>query len=494
MDMKIALISVSGRLACDGSRLISSLLKRAGHTVKNVYLARREPDYELGELERLSEIFKDADLVMLAVYSNYFGRAIKLTNFVHDKFPGLKILWGGPHCIASPELSLKYADAVCFSEGDEAVLQLVTRLEAGKDYLDTPNMAFKVNGSYVINQVLPPFAALDSLPYYDYTLDNQFLLDGELQPLTIDRVKTLTRQYPFYVPTAYFLTSRGCPHECSYCNNCKYVAMFGKNLMRFYSGDRVIDEIKHTLATLPFIEFIVFGDDDFLARPQKQIEAFAARYKKEVGLPFGAAGSARTYRTNKMEILLDHGLTAFNLGIQSGSQRVIDEVYNRKISLANVSKVIKEIAPYSDTRNLITIVDFIIDNPYETRDDIIQTYNFLLNLPPSFKPNLFFLSFYPGTPIYQRAIEDGFTKESDVENFRSYTGAQVRYQKNYETFLVLLLRIARLHPKLQRIPKWVFRFLGSNPVRQLASLLPDAVFEKGANALQLRMAWKRSQK
>ncbi len=290
--MEITLISVSGRLACDGSRLVSSLLKRAGHQVKNVYLARREPEYELTELERLNEILENTDLVMVAVYSNYLGRAIRITNLIHQRFPGLKVVWGGPHCIATPEMSLKYADAVCFSEGDEAAVQLVNRLDAGADYLDIPNMAFKVNGSYVINDVLPPFSDLDSLPYYDYSLDNQFLLDGELLPLTMDKVKGLTEQYPFYVPTLYFLTSRGCPHECSYCNNCRYVSMFGKNVMRFYSVDRVIDEIKHTLTTLPFIEFIAFGDDDFLARPQKQIEAFAVRYKKEIGIPFGVAASA----------------------------------------------------------------------------------------------------------------------------------------------------------------------------------------------------------
>jgi anaerobic magnesium-protoporphyrin IX monomethyl ester cyclase len=492
--MEVTLISVSGRLACDGSRLISSLLKRAGHRVKNVYLARREPDYELTELEKLDEILKDTDLVMMAVYSNYFGRAIRITDLIHQRFPGLKVVWGGPHCIATPELSLKYADAVCFSEGDESAVALVNRLVAGKDYLDIPNMAFKVNGTYVINGVLPPFAELDSLPYYDYGLDNQFLLDGGLLPLTMDRVKALTEQYPFYVPTLYFLTSRGCPHECSYCNNCRYVSMFGKNVMRFYSVDRIIEEIKYTLTTLPFIEFITFGDDDFLARPQKQIEAFAARYKKEIGIPFGAAASPRTYRTEKMEILLDHGLTAFNLGIQSGSQRVLDEVYNRKIPLEKTRDVIKEVAPYADTRDLTIIVDFIIDNPYETRDDIIQTYNFLLDLPPRFKPNLFFLSFYPGTPIYERAIKDGFTKESDLEVFRSYTASYVRYQKNYETFLVLLLRIARLHPKLQKIPRWVFRLLGSNPVRKLASLLPESIYEKSANALQLQMAWKKKGK
>ncbi len=489
--MNIALISVSGRLACDGSRLISSILKRAGHKVKNIYLARREPDYETNELAKLLEILPQTDLVMLAVYSNYYGRAVKITNLVHQKFPGLKVVWGGPHCIATPELSLNFADIVCFSEGDEAVVQLVQKIAAGEDYSNVPNMAFKANGNYVINQALPPFADLDSLPFYDYSLDDQFLLDGTLLPLTTDMVKSLTKQYPFYVPTLYFLTSRGCPHTCSYCNNCRYLSMFGKNLIRYYSVERVIAEIKQTLTALPFVEFIVFGDDDFLARPKKQLQAFAKRYKKEIGLPFGAAASTRTYRRDKMDILLDSGLTAFNLGIQSGSQRVITEVYNRKISLEKTREVIKDIASYEQERGLTVVVDFIIDNPYETKEDIIKTYQYLLDLPPSFKPNLFFLSFYPGTPIYQRARQDGLIQDFDSDLFRSYTGSSLRFQKNYETFLVLLLRLTRLHPKLQQIPKKVFQFLGSAPVRKLASLCPEVMFEKGANALQIKQAWKK---
>lgn len=490
--MKITLVSVSGRLACDGSRLISALLKRAGHQVKNVYLARREPDYEGRELAALAPVLEDADLVMIAVYSNYYGRAVQVTELVHQRFPHLKVLWGGPHCIATPELSLQFADIVCFSEGDAAVLQLVEKMAAGEDYLDTPNMAFKVNGEALINPVLPPFTDLDSLPYYDYGLEEQYLLDGDLLPLIPEMIKTLTRQYPFYVPSMYFLTSRGCPHTCSYCNNCRYLAMFGKNLIRFYSVDRVLAEIKYTLAALPFIEFIVFGDDDFLARPKDQLDYFAERYKKEIGLPFGAAASTRTYRREKMDLLMDAGLAAFNLGIQSGSQRVITEVFDRKISLAKTTEVIQDIATYERERNLIVVVDFIIDNPYESRDEIIQTYQYLLNLPPSFKPNLFYLSFYPGTPIYQRALQDGLIQNFDGDLFRSYTGSSLRFQKNYETFLVLLLRIARLHPKLSWIPKWVFQLLGSRPARRLAALFPEALYEKGANALQIKQAWKKS--
>jgi hypothetical protein len=66
--MNIALFNVSGRLSSDGSRLISALLNRAGHSVKTIFLARPEPiEYGLDELERLDEIVRGVDLVMVAV-------------------------------------------------------------------------------------------------------------------------------------------------------------------------------------------------------------------------------------------------------------------------------------------------------------------------------------------------------------------------------------------------------------------------------------------
>ena len=470
--------------------MVSALLKREGHEVTNVFLARTEPDYDTAEIALLDEVFLNTDLVMLAVYSNYSGRAVRISEYVHRRRPGLMVVWGGPHCISVPELCLRHADAVCFSEGDQAVVSLVARIEAGEDYHDLPNMGFRSDGRTVVNGVFPPYRDLDSLPFHDHSYEGQLILDRELVPLTRDRVRELLEQYPFYVPILYFLTSRGCPHVCSYCNNCRYVAMFGRNLLRFYSVDRVIEELKHALRTLGFIEFVGFGDDDFFARPLPQIEDFAEKYRREIGLPFGVAASALTYRKEKLEPLLDAGLSAFNMGVQSGSQRVIDDVYDRHISLVRTRTAIREIAPYRESHGLSVILDFIIDNPYETRRDVLATYNYLLDLPGRVKTNLFFLSFFPGTPIYDRALEDGIIKPFDSTQFRSYTRSGVRYQKNYETFLVLLLRIARLHPRLRKIPSVVFKALASAPVRAVASLIPASVYARACNALQLQKAWR----
>ncbi len=484
--MKIALINVSGRLSSDGSRLISALLKRANYQVKSVFLARPEPlDYGPDELEPLGEILKESALVMIAVYSGYAIRAVQVTEFVHKNYPGMKVIWGGPHCVSAPELGLRHADGVCFSEGDQVAVELVDRMAAGTDYLDTPNMAFNVNGTHVVNQVLPPFSDLDSLPYYDYDLDNQFLLDQGLFQMTREKLKERLAGYPYNIPILYLLTSRGCPHGCSYCNNCRYTAMFGRNLMRFESVDRVIDELEHTLAHLDFFKLVGFGDDDFFIRPREQLEDFAKKYKRRVGLPFGIAVSARTYRREKMEILLDAGLKIIQMGVQSASQRILDNVYNRKITLSKTTDVIGQIEPYHRTHGLSFLLDFIIDNPYENRDDIIQTYRYLLNLPLHVRINIFFLSFFPGTPIYERALRDGIIQPFNEKAFRFYTRSRVRYQKNYETFLILFVRYLRRHRRLTlHIPRFVLHVLGSRPVRGFASIFPTSLYTSLSKIVQ----------
>lgn len=476
--MKIVLINVSGRQSSDGSRLISALLKRAGHQVKSVFLSRPEPlDYESDELELLTEILQEADIVLVAVYSSYAVRAVQVTQYVHKQFPGMQVIWGGPHCISVPELGLRHANGVCFSEGDQAVVDFINKLEAGEDYLNTPNMAFNVNGALIVNDALPPFADLDGLPYYDYDLDDQFLLDQKLFQMTKELLKERLAGYPYYIPILYFLTSRGCPHRCSYCNNCRFITLFGRNTMRFYSIDRVVEELEYTLKHLNFIEAVILGDDDFFMRPAQELEHFAATYKKKIGLPFGVAISANTYRTKKMEILLDSGLKVVQVGVQSGSQRTLNDVYNRKIKVSNTKEIVQKITSYHKTHGLDLLLDFIIDNPYETADDIIQTYKYLLDVPLHVRINIFFLAFFPGTPIYERALKDGIIKPYDEKEFRFYTRSRVRYQKNYETFLILLARRCRQSRWRRRnFTNFFLNALGSCPLRKIASVLPESFY------------------
>ena len=442
-------------------------------------------DYLPNELKALDETLRKTDLLLIGVYSSYAIRARQLTDYVRKKYPGLMVIWGGPHCISAPELSLRHADGVCFSEGDEVIVDLMDKIESGREYLDCPNMAFNVNGSRVINRVLPPFSDLDSLPYADYDLDDHFLLDGDLFQMTKDRLKQHLAGYPYYIPTLYVTTSRGCPHNCAYCNNCRYVAMFGRNSMRFHSTDRVLSELKYTVEKLEFVNFIGFGDDDFFMRSRSNLEEFAQKYKEEIGLPFGIALSANTFQRTKLEFLLDAGLRAVQIGVQSGSQRILHQVFNRKIPTKKSMAVLHELAFYQNILKIDVLVDFIIDNPYETRKDIFNTYEYILNMPQHAKINLFFLSFFPGTPLYHRAIKDGIIEPFTEDAFRFYTRSSIRYQKNYETLLILLLRrLKRSSRATDRISQFVMNVLGSAVMRKLGSLLTEPTCSRLAKVIQ----------
>jgi radical SAM superfamily enzyme YgiQ (UPF0313 family) len=494
--MHVALINVSGRLSTDGSRLISALLKRRGDTVTTIFLSRRTPmRYEAGELMLLDRITEKAGIVMISVYSSYAQRARQVTRFIHERRPGTKVIWGGPHCISVPELGLADADGVCFAEGDEAVPDLVARLErGGNEWLSTPGFAFRgddrVHGDaaphgIVRNPVPPPFRDLDSLPFYDYGFEDAWILDRELIPLTRDLLKARLASYPYRIPIFYFMTSRGCPHNCSYCNNCRYLALWGRVPIRLHSVGRVIDEVEHQLAHLGFIEFVGFGDDDFFVRPQEQIEEFASLYRARIGLPFGIAVSARTYRAQKLEPMIDAGLKMVQMGVQSGSQRVLTEVFNRSLGVERTRSAALDIAERGRPRDVDLALDFIIDNPWETRKDAWRTFRFILGLPRWIVLNIFYLTFFPGTPLYDRARAEGFIASARSESSGFWAQTRLRYQRSWETFLIVLARFVRLAARRSPTAGEAFlRFCGSRALRIAMRPVPGALFSTLAGVLQ----------
>ncbi|MBC2717188.1 MAG: B12-binding domain-containing radical SAM protein [Desulfobacteraceae bacterium] len=485
--MKIVLVNLSSTMSSDGSRLISALLKRSGYSVTNIFLARSNPfNYDKSELMLLDPILEKTKLVLIGVYSSYVLRAIHITEYIKKTFPEIIVVWGGPHCTAAPEMALEFADGVCFSEGDEAVIDFVNKMAGDKDYSDIPNMAFRKGDKIIINKVLPPFKDLDSLPYYDYDFNNAYLLDKQLVPLNREIIKERFAYYPFYEPTFYFLSSRGCPNKCTYCNNSRYISMFGKNSIRFHSVDRIFNELEVSLEKLDFFKYILIADDDFFMRPLDQIENFSKQYKGKIGIPFGVAVSPNTYNSKKMRLLVNAGLRFIQMGVQTGSQRVLDDVFKRNTNVKKTLAVIRELTEYKKSDGIDLLVDFIIDNPYETREDVFLTYKSLLELPIHVITNIFYLTFFPGTPLYEQAVKDGYTepfgKKTSRLRFFTRQGVKVRYQKNYEMFLILLIKKFRLHCidhqfRYRRwIPLAVFRFLGIKPLRAIASLFPESFF------------------
>jgi radical SAM superfamily enzyme YgiQ (UPF0313 family) len=223
----------------------------------------------------------------------------------------------------------------------------------------------------------------------------------------------------------------------------------GQRFLRKRSIENAIEELKIIKDRFPFIQTIQFFDDTFFSRPVSDIEKFSKLYKENIGLPFHAQCSPTTITERKLECLVDAGLIYVEMGIQTGSKR-IKEMYNRKESNKKIIEAAMIINKYKD-RLLVPDYHVILENPWETDNDVIDTLNLVLELPKPFCLKLSTLQFFPGTKLYYKAKEEGLFKDTKKEIYRYPFLAP---QSTYCNFLVYLATF-------DWIPKKVLRFFSS---------------------------------
>lgn len=474
--MQIVLISPYGGITNLGIRYLSATLKARKHQVKLVFLPRRlgsRGDFDdiyspfaPAILNDLKSICKNADLVGISVMTPYFGKAVELTKFLkkHVRAP---LAWGGIHPTVEPEECLKYADLVCIGEGEEALIELAEKLESGKDYTKTANFWFKKGNKVIKNQVRALKQDLDNLPFPDYNLNHHHIL---IEQKIVKLNQKLLEQYLPYIPNkggselvAYpIFCTRGCPHGCSYCaNNALRSLYLGQKYIRRRSVKNIIRELKEIRKQFPWIKAVKIEDDSFLVASEAQIAEFAKSYKKEVDLPFICLSSPVNITEEKIKVLVEAGMVGIQMGIQSGSDSLNKNVFNRPIKVAQILKATSIINKY---RNELTPprYDIITDNPFETEKDLIKTIKILSKIPGKYILNLYSLVFYPGTALYKRASKEGLIKNKD----EIYSKDWLKVEMNYLKFLIFLERFSFF-----KIPQSWLEFLLAKPVVKMGNKL-----------------------
>lgn len=479
--MNVCLFNFCDELSGEGSRLVAACLKQAGHKVVQFFL----PFYGTAPIEitpEIEAILARQDLFAVSLYSCYEDRAIDVTRYLRARFPQKKIMWGGIHPTARTKQSLMHCDIAARGECEEAIVELVGRLERGEPYHDVKNFSFIVDGKQIDNPLRPLQMNLDVHPFPDYEIEDCWILDEArvIRPLTDELMRKYHTVYYFDEPSYFVLATRGCPFVCTYCYNNYFVNTYNENnkvsesvekdkprKLRYRSVDSVMTEIRERVARYPFLKHVSFSDDDFFARKLSDLEYFAGRYRAEVGLPFGCSAIPASISQEKLELLMDCGLKTVQIGIQSGSDRLNREIYKRFLPMWKVKDHIKLIEQYGIPKGLQVTADFIIDNPYETEEDQLETVVNTLDLPLFLRTNIFTLTYYPGTEIYNKALHDGIIsgeKDTYLQVFNS-----LREVKHSFLTYVFLLR----HRARGIAPDWLIRFLIKKPVRRIGSKLPS---------------------
>jgi anaerobic magnesium-protoporphyrin IX monomethyl ester cyclase len=329
--------------------------------------------------------------------------------------------------------------------------------------LGVKNMWFKSEGQTIRNPLRPLIQDLDAIPLPDYSCKNHFLATrngvehmtpAKLVDFKGERFRSIGGSINYPV-----MTSRGCPFACTYCCNSVYHRLYpAQNHLRWRSAENVIRELGMIRENVAPIGRVIMVDDNLTARSGSKLKHFCEAYKREVDIPFFAQVSPLTISEEKMEILLAAGCVKVVMGIETGSEKIA-VMYNREKSHAAVPAAVSVVEKYRSRMPLPPSYQFIIDNPYETVEEMIETLRFALSLPQPWDNPIYSLMLFPGTPLYNKACSDGLIKNKQDEV----------YGKNWldqsKPFFQLWIRLyrANLFPLTLRLllTPWIVRLSAS---------------------------------
>ena len=200
--------------------------------------------------------------------------------------------------------------------------------------------------------------------------------------------------------------SRGCAFNCNYCSNAKLKKLYsGKGrYVRKLSVSEYVNQAESLKKQFPDSKYFYLVDEDFFARKKEEIREFSKKWIEQVGLPFECMASPIQISEEKMSFLVKAGLWRVDMGVESGSERTKKEIYNRPMSNIAVMQAAQILNQYP---HVVPYYFLIIGNPYEEKEDLLETIRFIKQLPPPFYLRTYNLVFLPGTLLYEFAVQDG---------------------------------------------------------------------------------------
>jgi len=409
--MKIVFVSVENGIISIGFRKVVSFAKTIQPDIEVCYITpsnmyspvdaivnfgNTSNDLPEKDTREVAKYLSKADMLCFSSMTPFADLTKKIVKYTREINPNTYMVWGGIHPSVYPEDAIKFVDAICIGEGEYSFKSFINSYKNKSNYLNTGNFWFNVNGKIIKNKFLElnKIDDMEKFPFPHYA-ENELVYKKEkgFVPLS-------TSEYISLIGISYHtILAIGCPFKCSYCANSVFSdndPMYRK--LRYPSVDYIIAEVKLALKKQPYISNVMFMDDGFIALPLEYLREFGEKWKSEVDLPFGLSGVLPGYvRTEKMEILTRAGMSRMRMGIQSGSDRIL-KFYKRPNRPGLIKQTANTISQFSKYM-IPPTYDIILDNPIETKQDVVDTLKLIYDIPRPFILQIYGLRIIPNTTL-----------------------------------------------------------------------------------------------
>jgi len=396
-----------------GLLYLASALEKAGFEVEIIHETGTPENIKkvLSRLLRLDPLFVGLSILTgpSLVPSLAASREIK-------KHSDMPVVWGGvfPSMLPRDILRSAMIDIVAIGEAEETVVELARHFaENGSRSAALKTIrgiGYKDNGTVTINPSRPFIADLDFYPPAWHQVE-------------VERYFFDYRSY-FYemgsrLPSGKFgtvMTSRGCPSRCGYCfNQFLYKRKFRAHSVRHVTAEVEWLKKDHQIAG------IIFLDDNFFSDPKRALEIV-----RNLGLPWSAsfrANYAALWGEDFLRKLRDGGCLELRIGAESGSQRILN-LMQKDIMVEDIRRT----AELCQKVGIRALFNFMIGLPGEIWPDMLETFRLMDDLDKmgegvAVGGPLVYLP-WPGTPLFDLALEKGFHRPERLEEWAVNLGAR----------------------------------------------------------------------
>jgi len=271
------------------------------------------------------------------------------------------VVWGGVHPTFMPAQTLENSniDVVVAGEGDFSFPEFVKRFAAGKSLDGIPGLWHKRDEQIIKGQVNKPLN-INDLPRMPYHLI---------------KVERYIENGP-YGRVISILTSRGCPHRCTFCYNTGF---YNRSWQGLKPESTNIEEIVKLLKQY-HIDHLQIMDDHFfvdLERAEKIIHLFHSELPKMTYTILGMhVRSVLKMGQDYIDRMYAYGCRRFSMSVESGSQGILDSILKKDFQLDELFHVNRMLAK----SRIHTMYGFMSALPDETEEDLKKTIEVMFQL------------------------------------------------------------------------------------------------------------------
>jgi len=321
-------------------------------------------DMSQDEVERRLRALEPDAVLITAGSVEYHRQAHAVAKVARHACPKAVIIMGGiyPTVMAEEAAKDTNIDWLFLNHAEERIGPFLSLALSG-DVLKTrafPGIAYRNELGCVVEvptdkhigevkeMVKPDYSMVDMAPYLaQNSLDYQFNSEK---------------------PTAFIITSYGCPSNCLFCAS------------RTISGRRtVFRPVDHVLEEIDFlvrehgVGNLIFLDDALLLKRSRLVELLGRMNEMGHGLAWKAASVAAWQLDDELlETMKNSGCEQITISVESGSQRVLTDIIRKPLKLDVIPGIVKKCREL----DIACGANFVIGLPGETWDDLRQSFSF----------------------------------------------------------------------------------------------------------------------